>query len=374
MQRWSALWPTLCGGQRLPCGGPSSCLRSGRCLSPLCRTWKLTDLRLLRENETLPMWQQEFIRKPANMGAWFQDRGLAAVFAQVAAWSLEEFHRVVVLDADTLMLRNCDELFDLGRLSFAASPETHKDQEDITQSGGKLRTYLLNAGVMSIRPNAELLGQLRLSVQQPEFRWAVERIGVNGEPNFQALIDSFLQDRSLRHGLAVWSPRGGFEGCIHKVPATGSRNKDYNNNNFFKDSNSNSNNINNNNNNNNNNNRKASGDLASSWQLGGADHCLLPVDYNFFVDFPHVFFAAYTFRDEAFRGSAAHSASDAVWDSPRLAVFNATVRWLRNSGMLRGSPKILHWPGLARKPWQKWAAVSRSPWDEAWWNAHTAMC
>ncbi|CAE8678725.1 unnamed protein product, partial [Polarella glacialis] len=292
------------------------------------------EVRLLRENETLPMWQQEFIRKPANMGAWFQDRGLAAVFAQVAAWSLEEFHRVVVLDADTLMLRNCDELFDLGRLSFAASPETHKDQEDITQSGGKLRTYLLNAGVMSIRPNAELLGQLRLSVQQPEFRWAVERIGVNGEPNFQALIDSFLQDRSLRHGLAVWSPRGGFEGCIHKVPATGSRNKDYNNNNFFKDSNSNSNNINNNNNNNNNNNRKASGDLASSWQLGGADHCLLPVDYNFFVDFPHVFFAAYTFRDEAFRGSAAHSASDAVWDSPRLAVFNATVRWLRNSGML----------------------------------------
>jgi glycogenin glucosyltransferase len=45
----------------------------------------------------------------------------ADVFTKLRAWELEEFDRVVLLDADTLVLRNVDELFD--RPAFAAAPD-----------------------------------------------------------------------------------------------------------------------------------------------------------------------------------------------------------------------------------------------------------
>lgn len=45
----------------------------------------------------------------------------ADVFTKLRAWELEEFDRVVLLDADTLVLRNVDELFE--RPGFAAAPD-----------------------------------------------------------------------------------------------------------------------------------------------------------------------------------------------------------------------------------------------------------
>eukprot|EP00933_Yihiella_yeosuensis_P019575 TRINITY_DN15827_c4_g1_i1.p1 TRINITY_DN15827_c4_g1~~TRINITY_DN15827_c4_g1_i1.p1 ORF type:complete len:479 (+),score=76.04 TRINITY_DN15827_c4_g1_i1:176-1612(+) len=304
-------------------------------------------VRSMQDDEALPLWQEKWVTNPGKVGSWFQERGLKRVFAQLSAWSLVEYKRVVVLDADTLVLGRCDELFDLGRITFAASPETHKDQEDLTAKWGegKTRTYLLNAGVFALRPNRLQLEHIKQAAERVEFRWAVERIGVLGEPTFQALIEFYLMDYTQRHGFAVWGPRGGFEGCIHEsggisLPAS----------------------------------RPTSKRLMSSSALSSVDHCLLPVDYNFFADFPHVFQAVYNFREEAFRGQESKYADEAAFDASRQALMNSTVRWLRRTGMLVDEPKIVHFPGTRRKPWQRWASISRSPWDDAWWRAHSEMC
>merc|ERR1712032_336740 len=113
------------------------------------------------------MWDSQWVNRPNNAGGWFRDRGLQGTFAQLGAWFLQEYTRVVVLDADTLVLERVDELFDLGRTIVSASPEIHTDQEDYTNFN---------------EPNA--------------LRWAVERIGVFGEPTFQGLLDSYLLDRT----------------------------------------------------------------------------------------------------------------------------------------------------------------------------------
>ncbi|CAK0890076.1 unnamed protein product, partial [Prorocentrum cordatum] len=46
-------------------------------------------------------------------------------------------------------------------------------------------------------------------VGRRDFRYAVERIGVFGEPNFQSLIDVFLQTSAGRHGLVSFGRRAG---------------------------------------------------------------------------------------------------------------------------------------------------------------------
>jgi len=302
-------------------------------------------VRPVRDNETLASWETEWVIRPENSGCWFKDRGLLPSFAQLAAWSLQEFDRLVLLDADTLMLENCDELFQLGRTAFAASPEIHTDQEDYTRGGGKVRTYLINAGVLSIRPNAGILKPLRDAMRRPDFRMAVEKIGVFGVPNFQSLIDMFMLDQTHRHGMALWSPSG-FEGCFF-WPNTGLRDAVAG---------------------------PALGRPAPASSLSGGDHCLLPMDYNFYVDFPHAFQAAFNFREAALRGAASSAAGSATWNVPRQVLLNATVAWIRKTGLLRDKPKIVHFPGLKRKPWQRYVAASRSPWDELWWRMHAQMC
>lgn len=75
-------------------------------------------------NQTRPPW----ISEHRSAAGWFEERGLAPVFPQLAAWTLP-FQRVVILDADTLVLENCDELFDLGLVPFASGYEMHQEFE-----------------------------------------------------------------------------------------------------------------------------------------------------------------------------------------------------------------------------------------------------
>jgi len=112
--------------------------------------------------------------------------------------------------------------------------------------------------------------------------------------------------------------------------------------------------------------------------LDGEDHCLLPLEYNFFADFAHAFQLAKHFRETALQSKelAAHAgvAAAVAWDAPRRQLLNASADWLHRTGLLRSQPKIIHFPGVWRKPWQRMRTVSRSPWDDAWWQAHREMC
>jgi glycogenin glucosyltransferase len=49
---------------------------------------------------------------------------LATTLTKLNLWSLDQYERVIFLDADTLVLQNIDHLFDLPKdITFAASPE-----------------------------------------------------------------------------------------------------------------------------------------------------------------------------------------------------------------------------------------------------------
>jgi alpha-N-acetylglucosamine transferase len=63
-----------------------------------------------------------------------------AVFTKLRAWELTEYDRVVLLDADTLVLKNVDDLFD--RPGFAAGPDFFLPDR-------------FNSGVMVIPPSKE---------------------------------------------------------------------------------------------------------------------------------------------------------------------------------------------------------------------------
>merc|ERR1712048_1383577 len=88
-----------------------------------------------------------------------------------------------------------------------------------------MRTYLFNAGVISLRPRPQVLQDLLIDVSSPTFKYAVERIGVFGMPTFQGLIDTYLLSRQRRRGLASFEPPGRLAGCTesgrHLSPVQG---------------------------------------------------------------------------------------------------------------------------------------------------------
>jgi glycogenin glucosyltransferase len=69
----------------------------------------------------------------------------AGTFVKLRAWELTEFDRVVLLDADTIVLRNVDELFD--RPDFAAAPDF-------------LMPDRFNSGVMVLAPSLDTFARM----------------------------------------------------------------------------------------------------------------------------------------------------------------------------------------------------------------------
>ena len=66
---------------------------------------------------------------------------LASTFSKIALWKLEQFSRVVYIDADVVALRAPDELFDL-QSRFAAVPDVGWPD-------------IFNSGVMALTPNMQ---------------------------------------------------------------------------------------------------------------------------------------------------------------------------------------------------------------------------
>jgi lipopolysaccharide biosynthesis glycosyltransferase len=69
----------------------------------------------------------------------------AATFTKLRAWDLVEYDKVVLLDADTLVLQNVDDLFD--RPGFAAAPDF-------------LIPDRFNSGVMVLEPSRETFARM----------------------------------------------------------------------------------------------------------------------------------------------------------------------------------------------------------------------
>ena len=62
-----------------------------------------------------------------------------------------------------------------------------------------------------------------------------------------------------------------------------------------------------------------------------------------------------------------------------LLVSFPAINWPDESGLdactadLLARASVLHWPGDAWKPWQRWP-LARSSFDELWWEAYREMC
>jgi alpha-N-acetylglucosamine transferase len=91
-------------------------------------------------------WELRDIEPIANPAA---DRLLfprfASVFAKLRAWELTDLERVVLLDADTLVLQNVDDLFE--RRGFAAGPDFFLPDH-------------FNSGVMVLEPSADTFARM----------------------------------------------------------------------------------------------------------------------------------------------------------------------------------------------------------------------
>jgi lipopolysaccharide biosynthesis glycosyltransferase len=79
------------------------------------------------------------IRNPTSATEQLFPR-FSAVFTKLRAWDLAEFDRIVLLDADTLVLQNVDDLFE--RRAFAAGPDFFLPDH-------------FNSGVMVLEPSRE---------------------------------------------------------------------------------------------------------------------------------------------------------------------------------------------------------------------------
>ncbi len=80
-------------------------------------------------------------------------------FAKLRLWQME-YERVVFLDADTLMLRNCDRLFDYPE--FCAAPNVYQDLADF---------HRMNSGVFTARPDPDTFARMLEELDQPDAFW-----------------------------------------------------------------------------------------------------------------------------------------------------------------------------------------------------------
>jgi alpha-N-acetylglucosamine transferase len=101
-------------------------------------------------------------------------------FAKLRLWQLTEYDRVVFLDADTLMVRNCDKLF--GYPEFCAAPNVYESLADF---------HRMNAGVFVARPSDATFAAMLAALDRPGVFW---------RRTDQTFLESYFPDW---HGLPV---------------------------------------------------------------------------------------------------------------------------------------------------------------------------
>lgn len=100
-------------------------------------------------------------------------------FAKLRLWELP-YDRVVFLDADTLVLRNIDKLFDYPE--FCAAPNVYESLADFGR---------MNSGVFTARPNSKTYAAMLRRLDAPEAFW---------RRTDQTFLQAFFPDW---HGLPV---------------------------------------------------------------------------------------------------------------------------------------------------------------------------
>lgn len=81
-------------------------------------------------------------------------------FAKLRLWQLTEYESVVFIDADALMLRNCDKLFNYPE--FSAAPNVYESLADFQR---------LNSGVFTARPNDATFEDMLLKLDVEDAFW-----------------------------------------------------------------------------------------------------------------------------------------------------------------------------------------------------------
>ncbi len=81
-------------------------------------------------------------------------------FVKLRLWELEQYEKVVFLDADTLVVQNIDRLFDYPE--FAAAPNLYESLADF---------HRLNSGVFSAKPDRRTFDSMLEKLDTPEAFW-----------------------------------------------------------------------------------------------------------------------------------------------------------------------------------------------------------
>ncbi|WP_176438462.1 glycosyltransferase [Actibacterium lipolyticum] len=102
-------------------------------------------------------------------------------FAKLRLWQLIEYKAVVFLDADTLVLRNCDKLFDYPE--FCAAPNVYESLADF---------HRMNSGVFTACPSQDTFERMLIQLDQPGAFW---------RRTDQTFLQEFFPDW---HGLPVY--------------------------------------------------------------------------------------------------------------------------------------------------------------------------
>lgn len=102
-------------------------------------------------------------------------------FVKLRLWQLEEYERVIFIDADALVLRNVDRLFDYPE--FSAAPNVYESLGDF---------HRLNSGVFVARPSVATFAGMMHALDRPDAFW---------RRTDQTFLQSYFADW---HGLPVF--------------------------------------------------------------------------------------------------------------------------------------------------------------------------
>ncbi len=101
-------------------------------------------------------------------------------FCKLRLWQLTEYRTIVFLDADVIVLKNIDKLFDYPE--FSAAPNVYESLADF---------HRLNSGVFVAKPSAETFERMLAALDQPDVFW---------RRTDQTFLETFFPDW---HGLPV---------------------------------------------------------------------------------------------------------------------------------------------------------------------------
>ncbi|GAA0771898.1 glycosyltransferase family 8 protein [Roseibium denhamense] len=102
-------------------------------------------------------------------------------FVKLRLWQLTEYDKVVFIDADALVLKNCDRLFDYPE--FCAAPNVYEGLGDF---------HRLNSGVFTATPSEATFADMMQRLDEPDVFW---------RRTDQTFLETYFPDW---HGLPVF--------------------------------------------------------------------------------------------------------------------------------------------------------------------------